>query len=79
MEPRRGSLGKIQGCCPDMQGLDQESRSTDRIEHGKGCEKQQEGILQVHWAEQTGKGECTPFYKQKGRAGLLRHAEDWSS
>jgi len=33
------ALGRIQGCCPDVQGWDQESQGADKTELGKGCEK----------------------------------------
>ena len=48
-----------------MQGWSQESQSTARTELGKGCEKQQDEILQIHWAEETGEGEYTPLVKGK--------------
>jgi len=50
VEAEMSGMGRIQGCCLDVQGWDQESQDTDGIELGKGCEKQY-GFPYIHWAE----------------------------
>ena len=69
VEAETCDLRRIQGCCLDVQRWNQESQGTDGTKLSKGCEKKQEGVLQVHWSEETGKGECTPSDKWKRRIG----------
>ncbi len=70
METRVCHLGRIQGCCLDWQMWDQERQGAGRTELGKECEEQYEDILRVHWSEETGQSECTPFGKYKRRTGF---------
>jgi len=39
VEVETGILGTVQGCCPVVQGWDQESQGRDGAEHGKGCKE----------------------------------------
>ena len=43
-----GHLGRVQECCQSTQGCDEEGKGPPGIEAGKGCQKQQEALLQVH-------------------------------
>jgi len=40
LETRACHLGRVQGCCPDLQTQDQESQGAGKTELGKECEKQ---------------------------------------
>ena len=53
-------------------GWDQKSQGADRIELGEVLERSSLDIL-------GRSGECTPYDKQKGRTGFLRHREGWST
>jgi len=48
VERGKGHLGRIQECGQSMQGCHEEGQSPLGIEAGKGCQKQQEELLQVH-------------------------------
>ena len=48
VERGTGHLGRIQECGQSVQGWDEESQGPPGIEAGKGCQKQQEGLLQLH-------------------------------
>lgn len=39
METGTHGWGRVQGCCLDVQGLNQESQSTDGTELVEGCKK----------------------------------------
>ena len=43
-----GHLGRVQECGQSVQGCYEEGQSPPGIESGKGCQKQQEGLLQLH-------------------------------
>ena len=43
-----GHLGRVQKRGENMQGCDEEGQGPPGIEAGKGCQKQQEGLLQLH-------------------------------
>jgi len=43
-----GHLGGIQEHCQSMQGCKEKGQGPPGIESGKGCQKQQEGLLQLH-------------------------------
>lgn len=58
-------------CCPDIQWWDQESQGTDGTKLCEGCEKQQKGVLHVHWIEDSGQGECSSADKWEGRSGNI--------
>ena len=47
VERGTGHLGRTQECCQNMQGCNEERQGPSGIEAGKGCQKQQEGLLQV--------------------------------
>ena len=40
-------LGRIRECGQSMQGCNEEGQGPPGIEAGKGCQKQQEGLLQL--------------------------------
>ena len=48
VERGTGHLGRIEECGQSMQGCDEEGQGPPGIEAGKGCQKQQEGLLQLH-------------------------------
>ena len=54
VERRTGHLGRVQECCQSMKGYDEEGQSPSGIEAGKGCQKQQEGLLQLHQQQKEG-------------------------
>jgi len=41
-------LGRVQECGQSVQGCDKEGEIPPGIEAGKGCQKKQEGLLQLH-------------------------------
>ena len=41
-------LGRVQECGQSMQGCKEKGQGSPGIEAGKGCQKQQEGLLQLH-------------------------------
>ena len=45
---KAGHLGRVQKRGESMQGCDEEGQGSPGIEAGKGCQKQQEGLLQLH-------------------------------
>ena len=49
-----GHLGRVQKCGESMQGYDEEGQGSPGIEAGKGCQKQQEGLLQLHQQQKEG-------------------------
>ena len=46
--------GRVQKCSESMQGCDEEGQGSPGIEAGKGCQKQQEGLLQLHQQQKEG-------------------------
>ena len=54
VERGAGHLGRVQECSESMQGWDEEGQSPPGIEAGKGCQKQQEGLLQLHQQQKEG-------------------------
>ena len=46
-------LGRVQECCQSGQS-DEEGQGPPGIEAGKGCQKQQEGLLQLHQQQKEG-------------------------
>jgi len=54
VERGAGHLGRVQECGYSMQGCDKEGQSPPRIEVGKGYQKQQEGLLQLHQQQKEG-------------------------
>jgi len=47
-------LGRVQERGESMQGCDEEGQVSPGIEAGKGCQKQQEGLLQLHQQQKEG-------------------------
>ena len=47
-------LGRVQKRGESMQGCDEEGQGPPGIEAGKGCQKQQEGLLQLHQQQKEG-------------------------
>ena len=47
-------LGGIQESCQSMQGSTEEGQGPPGTEAGKGCQRQQEGLLQVHQQQKEG-------------------------
>jgi len=43
-----GHLGRVQECGQSVQGCDEEGQGPPGIEAGKGCQKRQEALLQLH-------------------------------
>lgn len=72
-ETRICGLGRIQRCCLDMQGWNQERQGTGETVLGEECKKQQ-GIVQIHQLEETEQREC-PLIKQEGKTGCNRYGE----
>jgi len=54
VERGAGHLGRIQECDQSMHACDEEGQSPPVIEAGKGCQKQQEGLLQLHQQQKKG-------------------------
>ena len=54
MERGAGHLGRVQERGQSMQGCDEEGQGPPGIETGKGCQKQQEGLLQLHQQQKEG-------------------------
>ena len=54
VERGTGHLGRIQECGQSMQGCNEEGQRPLGIEVGKGCQKQQEGLLQLHQQQKEG-------------------------
>ena len=54
VEGGAGHLGRIQECGQSMQRCDEEGQGPPGIEAGKGCQKQQEGLLQLHQQQKEG-------------------------
>jgi len=54
VEKGTGHLGKVQECCLSMQGCNEEGQGPPGTEAGKGCQRQQEGLLQVHQQQKEG-------------------------
>ena len=48
VERGTGHLGRVQKHGQSMQGCDEEGQGSPGIEAGKGYQKQQEGLLQLH-------------------------------
>ena len=48
VEGGAGHLGRIQECGQSVQGCNNEGQTPPGIEAGKGCQKEQEGLLQLH-------------------------------
>ena len=48
VERGAGHLGRVQECGQSVQGCDKEGQSSPGIEARKGCQKQHEGLLQLH-------------------------------
>ena len=49
-----GHLGRVQERGESMQGCDEEGQGSPGIEAGKRCQKQQEGLLQLHQQQKEG-------------------------
>ena len=47
-------FGRVQECGESVQGCDEEGQGPPGIEAGKGCQKQQEGLLQLHQQQKEG-------------------------
>jgi len=47
-------LSRDQHKSESMQGCDEEGQGSPGIEAGKGCQKQQEGLLQLHQQQKEG-------------------------
>ena len=58
VERGAGHLGRVQECGQNVQGCYEEGQSPPGIEAGKGCQKQQEGLLQLHQQQKEGYGQC---------------------
>ena len=54
VERGTGHFGRIQECGQSMQGCNEEGQGPPGIEAGKGCQKQQEGLLQLHQQQKEG-------------------------
>ena len=54
VERGAGHLGIVQKRGQSMQGCDEEGQGPPGIEAGKGCQKQQEGLLQLHQQQKEG-------------------------
>jgi len=54
VERGAGHLGRVQERGQSMQGCEEEGQSPPGIEAGKGCIKQQEGLLQLHQQQKEG-------------------------
>ena len=54
VERGTGHLGRVQECGQSMQGCDEEGQGSPGTEAGKGCQKQQEGLLQLHQQQKEG-------------------------
>ena len=54
VERGTGHLGRVQECRQNMQGCNKEGEGPPGIEAGKGCQKQQEGLLQLHQQQKEG-------------------------
>ena len=54
VERGAGHLGRVQERGESMQGCDEEGQGPPGIEAGKGCQKQQEGLLQLHQQQKEG-------------------------
>ena len=54
VERGTGHLGRIQECGQSMQGCDEEGQGPPGIEAGKGYQKQQAGLLQLHQQQKEG-------------------------
>ena len=58
VERGAGHLGRVQECGQSMQGCNEEGQSSPGIEAGKECQKQQEGLLQIHQQKKEDYGQC---------------------
>ena len=54
VERGAGHLGRVQECGQSVQGCDEEGQCSPGIEADKGCQKQQEGLLQLHQQQKEG-------------------------
>ena len=54
VERGTGHLGRVQKRGESMQGCNEEGQGSPGIEAGKGCQKQQEGLLQLHQQQKEG-------------------------
>ena len=54
VERGTGHLGRVQKRSESMQGCNEEGQGSPGIEAGKGCQKQQEGLLQLHQQQKEG-------------------------
>ena len=54
VERGAGHLGRVQERGESMQGCDKKGQGPPGIEAGKGCQKQQEGLLQLHQQQKEG-------------------------
>ena len=54
VERGTGHLGRVQKRGESVQGCDEEGQGSPGIEAGKGCQKQQEGLLQLHQQQKEG-------------------------
>jgi len=54
LERGAGHLGREQECGQSVQGCDKEGQSPPAIEPSKRCQKQQEGLLQLHQQQKEG-------------------------
>ena len=54
VERGTGHLGRIHECCQCMQRCNEDGQGPPGIEAGKGCQKQQEGLLQLHQQQKEG-------------------------
>ena len=54
VERGTGHLGITQECGQSMQGCDEEGQGSPGIEAGKGCQKQEEELLQLNQQQKEG-------------------------
>ena len=54
VERGAGHLRRVQECGQRVQGCDEEGQGSPGIEAGKGCQKQQEGLFQLHQQQKEG-------------------------
>jgi len=54
LERGAGHLERVEECGQSVQECNEEGQSPPGIEAGKGCQKQQEGILQLHQQQKEG-------------------------
>jgi len=54
VERGAGHLGREQESGQSLQGCDEEDQGPPGIETGKGCQKQQEELLQLHQQQKEG-------------------------